>query len=196
MMSRRNVEDEILDAARSCVEAFGIRRTKLADVARRAGVSRPTVYRYWPDIDSLVGDLLTRELRALIEGARPAEGGGNARALIIGQCAATVRGLVEHSLFSRIIDSEPELLATYTFHRLGASQHEALALIGRQIEAGHADGSVGPGDVAAQARIVLLVVQSVATSRRLTADVLDIDGLAEQLRLLLDGYLRPEGTTA
>ncbi|GGO90069.1 putative transcriptional regulator, TetR family protein [Wenjunlia tyrosinilytica] len=190
------MEDEILDAARSCVEAFGIRRTKLADVARRAGVSRPTVYRYWPDIDSLVGDLLTRELRALIEGARPAEGGGNARALIIGQCAATVRGLVEHSLFSRIIDSEPELLATYTFHRLGASQHEALALIGRQIEAGHADGSVGPGDVAAQARIVLLVVQSVATSRRLTADVLDIDGLAEQLRLLLDGYLRPEGTTA
>ncbi len=44
-----SVDDQILDAARSCVLDFGLRRTTLAEVARRAGVSRPTVYRRWPD---------------------------------------------------------------------------------------------------------------------------------------------------
>src|SRR5690625_5412712 len=66
MPSKRNVEDDILDATRTCVEAFGVRRTTLTDVARRAGVSRPTVYRRWPDVTALVADLLTRELRTLL----------------------------------------------------------------------------------------------------------------------------------
>jgi AcrR family transcriptional regulator len=37
------VDTAILDAAAECVLAFGVRRTSLSDVARRAGVSRPTV---------------------------------------------------------------------------------------------------------------------------------------------------------
>ena len=58
-----SVDDAILDAARTCVEEFGVKRTTLAEVARRAGVSRPTVYRRWPDTRTLIGQLLTRELR-------------------------------------------------------------------------------------------------------------------------------------
>jgi AcrR family transcriptional regulator len=37
--------EAILDATRASVLDFGIRRTTLTDVARRAGVSRMTVYR-------------------------------------------------------------------------------------------------------------------------------------------------------
>ncbi|MCP2262032.1 transcriptional regulator, TetR family, partial [Streptoalloteichus tenebrarius] len=33
-------DDTLLDAARECVLAVGVRRTTLTDVARRAGVSR------------------------------------------------------------------------------------------------------------------------------------------------------------
>ena len=54
-------EAAILDAARECVLAFGVRRTSLSEVARRAQVSRPTVYRRWPDRTALVADLMTRE---------------------------------------------------------------------------------------------------------------------------------------
>ena len=32
----------------------GVRRTTLTDVARRAGVSRMTIYRRWPDVRTLV----------------------------------------------------------------------------------------------------------------------------------------------
>src|SRR5262245_47367584 len=69
MSSLRNIElrqaaapdDALLDAARDCLLAVGWRRTTLTDVARRAGVSRMTMYRRWPDMQTLMADLMTRE---------------------------------------------------------------------------------------------------------------------------------------
>jgi AcrR family transcriptional regulator len=71
----RTEEDALLDAARDCVLAVGLRRTTLTDVARRAGVSRMTIYRRWPDITTMVADLMTRELGALTRAATEAAGG-------------------------------------------------------------------------------------------------------------------------
>src|SRR5690348_2961121 len=50
-----------LDAARACILDVGWRRTTLTEVARRAGVSRMTIYRAWPDMAAVLGDLMTRE---------------------------------------------------------------------------------------------------------------------------------------
>ena len=50
-----------LDAARACILDVGWRRTTLTEVARRAGVSRMTIYRAWPDMPAVLGDLMTRE---------------------------------------------------------------------------------------------------------------------------------------
>ena len=54
-----NIGDRILDAAASCVAAYGIDRVTLAEIARRAGVSRPTVYRRWTDTRQILAALLT-----------------------------------------------------------------------------------------------------------------------------------------
>ncbi|MGP3922981.1 MULTISPECIES: TetR/AcrR family transcriptional regulator [unclassified Streptomyces] len=191
MTSMRKREDAILDAARQCIEAFGVRRTTLTDVARRAGVSRPTVYRHWPDISSLVGDLLTRELRAVFDASALHAPDTGARERLIHQCAGTVAALWAHPLFNRLVDTETDVLATYVFHRLGSSQRAALELIHAEIEAGHADGSIRDGDPAELSRIVLLTVQSVTTSRRLVEDALSDDRLLDGLRRLLAGYLQP-----
>src|ERR1051326_2383207 len=53
--------DAYLDAARACILDVGWRRTTLTEVARRAGVSRMTIYRAWPDMPAVLGDLMTRE---------------------------------------------------------------------------------------------------------------------------------------
>src|ERR1700761_3872683 len=53
-------ENTILDAAAACVLAYGVRRTSLSDVARQAKVSRPTVYRRWPDRRGLVAHPMTQ----------------------------------------------------------------------------------------------------------------------------------------
>src|SRR4051794_41760150 len=60
---RHNTEPQAayLDAARACILDVGWRRATLTDVARRAGVSRMTIYRTWPDMPTVLGDLMTRE---------------------------------------------------------------------------------------------------------------------------------------
>src|SRR5439155_16686451 len=52
MSSIRNTDESVLEAARACVLAVGVRRTTLTDVARRAGLSRMTLYRRYPDVNA------------------------------------------------------------------------------------------------------------------------------------------------
>ncbi|EFP22936.1 LOW QUALITY PROTEIN: putative transcriptional regulator, TetR family, partial [Mycobacterium tuberculosis SUMu004] len=47
----------MLRAAASCVVDYGVDRVTLAEIARRAGVSRPTVYRRWPDTRSIMASM-------------------------------------------------------------------------------------------------------------------------------------------
>ncbi len=44
----------ILDAARHCVKTLGMRKTSINDIARQAGVTRPTVYSYFSNKDDVV----------------------------------------------------------------------------------------------------------------------------------------------
>ncbi len=64
-MSERNVREDIYAAALDCFERDGVRRTTMEAVARRAGVSRPTVYYYFPDKSALVLEVIAREARAI-----------------------------------------------------------------------------------------------------------------------------------
>src|SRR5215210_7316260 len=62
----REPRDAYLDAARDCILDVGWRRTTLTEVARRAGVSRMTIYRTWADMPTLLGDLMTREWAGVV----------------------------------------------------------------------------------------------------------------------------------
>src|SRR5581483_2620393 len=62
---RRNVREEIYAAALACFEQQGVRRTLMDDVARQAGVSRPTIYYYFPDKDALVLEVIVRQVREI-----------------------------------------------------------------------------------------------------------------------------------
>ncbi|MGJ7907636.1 TetR/AcrR family transcriptional regulator [Actinopolyspora sp. H202] len=189
MTSSRN-EDGILDAARECVLAVGMRRTTLTEVARRAGVSRPTVYRHWQDMRSLAADLLTRELRSLLPSDD--EAGGSARERGLDRIISTVAAIREHPLLRKILETDPELLITYTFDRLGTSQREILEVFAAAIREGQRDGSITDGDPEELAAMLLLVTQSAALSSRVVAERLPAERLDQQLRTMLENYLRPD----
>ncbi|MFD0548467.1 TetR/AcrR family transcriptional regulator [Streptomyces rectiviolaceus] len=53
----------VLDAAFEQFRRMGIRRSSMEDVARRAGVSRVTVYRRFSSKDALVEQVVRREFR-------------------------------------------------------------------------------------------------------------------------------------
>ena len=57
----------LLAAAAACVEQYGVEKTTLEDVARRAEVSRPTVYRYFKDRDDLVLAVVLGRARRVLE---------------------------------------------------------------------------------------------------------------------------------
>ncbi|MFG2603490.1 TetR/AcrR family transcriptional regulator [Streptomyces sp. NPDC048514] len=188
--------DHVLDAVRDCVMAVGVRRTTLADVARRAGVSRMTLYRRWPDLRTLVGDLMTREWIDVASRAIPeAAPGTSARTRMVDGLAAGVEAFRAHPLFRKIVDVDPELLLPYVLDRRGASQEALLALLADALREGHADGSVRPGHTERQARALLLTVQSFALSLRTMTDEddpeLDSPALLGELRTLLERILTP-----
>jgi AcrR family transcriptional regulator len=184
-------EAAILDAAVGCVLAFGVRRTSLSDIARRAGVSRPTVYRRWPDLPALVADVMTREWARTFAAAEPDPASfGTARQYAVSSIVAVVGALRRHPLLVKIIDVDPDLLQPYIFDRLGTGQRMALEFITDRVADGQRDGSVRGGDQATIALVVLLCVQSFVFSGRLVPGT-GVDG---ELTQLIDHYLRPDGT--
>ncbi|WP_345961461.1 TetR/AcrR family transcriptional regulator [Streptomyces sp. BRB040] len=188
--------DTVLDAVRDCVMAVGVRRTTMTDVARRAGVSRMTLYRRWPDVRSLVGDLMTREWLAVATGAIPEPGEDtDVRSRMVEGLVAGVETFRAHPLFGKIVDVDPELLLPYVLDRRGASQEALLELLADALGQGHADGSVREAHTGRQARSVLLVVQSFALSLRTMADEDDAEltsaTLLGELRTILERTLTP-----
>ncbi|MGK2901332.1 MAG: TetR/AcrR family transcriptional regulator [Mycobacterium sp.] len=64
-MPGADARENILDAALIELERHGFRKVALDDVARRAGVSRTTIYRRFANRDELVGAVIERENMAL-----------------------------------------------------------------------------------------------------------------------------------
>src|SRR4029077_18970516 len=94
-----------LDAARACILDVGWRRTTLTEVARRAGVSRMTIYRAWPDMPSVLADLMTREWgevvsRAVTTADTTSGAGASAADRIVAEVVGTVSALRENELFA------------------------------------------------------------------------------------------------
>jgi AcrR family transcriptional regulator len=188
MASIRHKKDAVLDATRDCVLAVGVRRTTLTDVARRAGVSRMTIYRRWPDVRTLVADLMTREWASVVSRVAPPEDGSPVRVQAVEALVAGVGALRAHPLFLKIMEVDPEVLLPYILERRGTSQDAMLRAIEGTLRAGHRDGSVR------QARSLLLVLQSFAMSgHTMTGDgpALSAAAFDEELRRILERYLAP-----
>src|SRR3982750_1357029 len=120
------------DAARACILDVGWRRTTLTEVARRAGVSRMTIYRTWADMPQLLADLMTREWGGVVADSLAAEDPQAPTVdRLVGDIVGTVQRLRDNELFLRIVELDPELLLPYLLSRRGRSQDAILELTAR-----------------------------------------------------------------
>jgi AcrR family transcriptional regulator len=182
--------DAYLDAARDCILDVGWRRTTLTEVARRAGVSRMTIYRTWADMPTLLGDLMTREWAGVVTDHVTDDGPAIAR--ITEGIVGTVRQLRRNELFLRIVELDPELILPYLFSRRGRSQELILGLTTRAIADGQASGEIRDGDPVAIARALLLAAHGFVLSvHTMVDDAVSEDELDAELATLITRTLAP-----
>lgn len=190
-MTGRDVPEAILAATRDTVLAVGVRRTTLTDVARRAGVSRMTLYRLVPDVTTLVLELMTRDFAALLHAAESDAGRRRSgRARVVAATVEVARRLPEEPLFRRVLDVDPELLLPYLTEREGATQRLAVGHIRRMLADGVADGSVRRADLDVLATTLVTITVPFVVSAKLLDGVGREAAIAELSRMV-DGWLRP-----
>jgi AcrR family transcriptional regulator len=192
---RHNTEprDGYLDAARDCLLDVGWRRTTLTEVARRAGVSRMTIYRTWADMPQLLSDLMTREWGEVVADALADEDPDTSTIeRLVGDIVGTVTRLRENELFIRIVDLDAELILPYLFSRRGRSQDAILELTVAALREAQAAGEVRTGNPVLMARSMLLAAHGFVLSAHTMVDdevsLADLDG---ELRLALVRGLQP-----
>ena len=167
--------------------AVGVRRTTVTDVARRAGVSRMTLYRRFPDLEALLSALMTREFGRLVAPARAHGEGATTCERVVATTVYGARSLAADPLFARLLDVDPELLLPYVTVRLGGMQRMVVADLVDQLAV--RDGSVRedapPEDLAAGIELIARGFVLAARGEHRLADPW------RELGRAVTGYLRP-----
>lgn len=194
-----STSNAVLDAARRCLVRSEGRKVTLAEVAREAGVSRPTVYRHWPEISAVIRDLLTRELARLSAEHLSAvddalDRGEHVLDAVVAAVVRVADAVTADPLFESLTRRQPDLLAPYVFERFGASQRMALESLASRLAAAQRMGAVRSGDPDRVAAMVILVAQSAITGRATVAAIVG-DAWADELARVVRGYLLPDPTS-
>lgn len=181
-----DVADRILAAAASCVRDFGVERVTLAEIARRAGVSRPTVYRRWPDTRTILAALLTDRI---LGAWRTVRAHGSGRAALVARVVEVARQLRGDDVILAVLSTAPELAMIYIAGRLGTSQQVMIDVLGEEIRNAQGNNQIRAGDPSQMAAMVMLIAQSTIQSAQLVQPILDDDALTTELSHALNGYL-------
>jgi AcrR family transcriptional regulator len=111
----RNPNDtrtRLLEATYECIARDGLAATSLEDAARAAGVSRATLYRYFPGgRDELLGAVITWEtLRFFLRLAAAVADASDLETLLVDGIVFAHRSIETHEVLQRLLRTEPELL--------------------------------------------------------------------------------------
>ena len=101
----------ILVAALEMASIHGIARLSVGDVARRAGLSRQTLYKYFPSKDALIAALVQSETADLVSRVTQAsEVSDDPRQSLESAFLAALVLTRQHPLLDRLVRTEPESL--------------------------------------------------------------------------------------
>lgn len=105
------IPQRLLDAALEAATVHGISKLAMGDVARRAELSRQTLYRYYPSKDALVTAVVTAETTKLIDQVvAAAVAHTDPQASLEAGLFTALTVLRDHPLLDRLVRTEPEAL--------------------------------------------------------------------------------------
>jgi AcrR family transcriptional regulator len=114
--------EAILDAAVVEFERHGLRRVALEDVARRAGVSRTTIYRRFAGKDELIAAVVERENVSLFADiAAELKGAGPQSNYYVEAFTLSILRFRRHRVLNRMMTDEPALVLELAGRHYGAA---------------------------------------------------------------------------
>ncbi|MFB4351402.1 TetR/AcrR family transcriptional regulator [Microbacterium sp. CR_7] len=180
-------QTRILDAADDLIVRRGVHGVTIAELARRAGHSRPTIYRNWTDADDVVRSALLRRVAAIVaEFPEPSHSRGELVDDVL-RFSALFRS---DAVYGRLLDEEPEAFTRYTLQRVGSSQRLILSWLAGAISTAQEHGDVRRDAPKEMAVMLMLVAQSAVLSHGTVSDLVSESAWERELRAALDGLLR------
>ena len=183
------VRTRILDAAYEQFCRLGMQRSTMEDVARRAKVSRITVYRRFATKDALIEQVVGREFRRYFDqflvDIEDAETAADRTVVGFVSSLRTIRG---NPLIGGLLGAEPDLLVTSMI----ADQGAMLAMV-RRFVAGQLRREQRAGNVSAELETELVAEMMVRVSASFLAvpsRLIDLDD-DEQLEAVARRFLVP-----
>lgn len=184
--------ERALAATHEALLEIGTTRTTMAEVARRSGLGRTTLYRHWNDISSLYAELLNQELAAAVD--RLSVDTQVSEAHDADQVAEVACELADILRTNPMLDAfrrhEPEVLAVYLLQRLGTAQRHLIDALRSALDHAIAtDPRLAGRDADRTAHMLFLAVQGVVLSAPIADPPLHPDAWRAELTLLVKGYL-------
>jgi TetR/AcrR family transcriptional regulator, repressor for uid operon len=190
-------EDAVFDrVAAAALDEFaehGIRRTSMEDVARRAGVSRMTVFRRFASKHGLVEVVIAREVRRGMEELDLLwEGAETLEDRLVGGFTFAGRFVRGHPLFERLLRSEPEVLLAPLTLDGGPVLKLYRSLIAHRLQVEVDAGRAATSDVDGVAEVIARLAISLLLTRDGTITLDDPDSVVRLVNLVLLPMLQPQ----
>jgi TetR/AcrR family transcriptional regulator, repressor for uid operon len=190
-------EDVLFDrVAAAALEEFaehGIRRTSMEDVARRAGVSRMTVFRRFASKQRLVEIVIAREVhRGMQELDLLWEGAETLEDRLVAGFEFAGRYVRGHPLFDRLLRSEPEVLLPPLTLDGGPVLELYRSLIAHRLKAEVNAGRAASTDIDGVAEVIARLAISLLLTRDGTITLDDPHSVRRLVNLTLLPMLQPQ----
>ena len=179
--------EAIADAALRQFELFGLSRSTMDEISRRAKIARVTLYRRFPGKDALIDAVMLRELRRFMseldDALAPFD---DADDRLVEGFIFVLNAIRHHRLLQRVLESEPEtILPNLTVQGspfITAARDYLAARLLRDL-----DGARTPDEIVIVADIVVRLLLSYLLTPQ---TLVDLDDPAEARAFALR-YLRP-----
>ncbi len=190
-------EDTLFDrVAAAALDEFaehGIRRTSMEDVARRAGVSRMTVFRRFASKQRLVEIVIAREVnRGMQELDLLWEGAETLEDRLVAGFEFAGRYVSDHPLFDRLLRSEPDVLLPPLTLDGGPVLELYRSLIANRLQAEVNAGRATTSDIDGVAEVIARLAISLLLTREGTITLEDPNSVRRLVNLTLLPMLQPQ----
>ncbi|MEY2571085.1 MAG: hypothetical protein QOE63_1435 [Acidimicrobiaceae bacterium] len=179
----------ILDATAELLNAYGLRRWTIDDVADRAGIGRTSVYRVFATRDELVHAVLARELRATIAQIQVVAAQHRKVEDKFVESAVTALIALRGSIVEQLLRSDPATVLPFLSTEAGPLLAIARQLLAEQARA--AGTQLDEDHVAELAEVAARLGLSFILTRDTVLPTSDTDALRSSLYRLLRPVLRP-----